>query len=78
MAEQVREVGRNEPCPCGSGRKYKQCHATKSRQMSRSQLLVVILLGAVLVGGLMLSISNRQEHVAQPGGVWSEEHGHYH
>lgn len=18
--------GRNEPCPCGSGRKYKQCH----------------------------------------------------
>src|SRR6185369_8240589 len=19
-------VGRNEPCPCGSGRKYKQCH----------------------------------------------------
>ena len=26
---QVREgakVGRNDPCPCGSGRKYKQCH----------------------------------------------------
>ena len=21
-----RKVGRNEPCPCGSGRKYKQCH----------------------------------------------------
>ncbi|MCY3793816.1 MAG: SEC-C metal-binding domain-containing protein, partial [Gammaproteobacteria bacterium] len=20
-----RKVGRNEPCPCGSGRKYKQC-----------------------------------------------------
>ena len=20
------KVGRNEPCPCGSGRKYKQCH----------------------------------------------------
>lgn len=19
-------VGRNEPCPCGSGRKYKHCH----------------------------------------------------
>jgi preprotein translocase subunit SecA len=19
-------VGRNEPCPCGSGKKYKQCH----------------------------------------------------
>jgi preprotein translocase subunit SecA len=21
-----RKVGRNEPCPCGSGRKYKHCH----------------------------------------------------
>ena len=20
------KVGRNDPCPCGSGRKYKQCH----------------------------------------------------
>jgi preprotein translocase subunit SecA len=20
------KVGRNEPCPCGSGRKYKNCH----------------------------------------------------
>ncbi|GAW94519.1 MULTISPECIES: preprotein translocase subunit SecA [Colwellia] len=24
--EQVPRVGRNEPCPCGSGKKYKQCH----------------------------------------------------
>ena len=22
----VRKVGRNEPCPCGSGKKYKRCH----------------------------------------------------
>jgi len=22
------KVGRNEPCPCGSGRKYKKCHGT--------------------------------------------------
>ena len=22
----ARKVGRNEPCPCGSGKKYKQCH----------------------------------------------------
>ncbi len=22
----VPKVGRNEPCPCGSGRKYKKCH----------------------------------------------------
>ncbi len=22
----VQKVGRNEPCPCGSGKKFKQCH----------------------------------------------------
>ncbi|MCB9647098.1 MAG: SEC-C domain-containing protein [Deltaproteobacteria bacterium] len=21
-----RRVGRNDPCPCGSGKKYKKCH----------------------------------------------------
>ena len=25
-AENMPRVGRNEPCPCGSGKKYKQCH----------------------------------------------------
>jgi preprotein translocase subunit SecA len=25
-----RKVGRNDPCPCGSGRKYKQCHGRLS------------------------------------------------
>ncbi|MFO0718742.1 MAG: preprotein translocase subunit SecA [Candidatus Paceibacterota bacterium] len=24
--EQGEKVGRNDPCPCGSGKKYKQCH----------------------------------------------------
>lgn len=23
-----RKIGRNEPCPCGSGKKYKQCCMT--------------------------------------------------
>src|SRR5258706_11186304 len=26
MAGTVPKVGRNDPCPCGSGKKYKQCH----------------------------------------------------
>ncbi len=26
-----RKIGRNEPCPCGSGRKYKQCCLNKPR-----------------------------------------------
>ena len=23
-----KKIGRNEPCPCGSGKKYKKCHGT--------------------------------------------------
>ncbi|MYL02335.1 MAG: hypothetical protein F4013_11765, partial [Gammaproteobacteria bacterium] len=23
-------VGRNDPCPCGSGKKYKRCHGAIS------------------------------------------------
>lgn len=26
VTREGRKVGRNEPCPCGSGKKYKQCH----------------------------------------------------
>jgi preprotein translocase subunit SecA len=26
-----RKIGRNEPCPCGSGRKFKHCHGALQR-----------------------------------------------
>ncbi|MDR0805705.1 MAG: preprotein translocase subunit SecA [Enterobacteriaceae bacterium] len=26
MIREERKIGRNDPCPCGSGKKYKQCH----------------------------------------------------
>ncbi|MGD2063215.1 MAG: SEC-C metal-binding domain-containing protein [Nitrospirota bacterium] len=27
--EAADKVGRNEPCPCGSGKKYKKCHGAR-------------------------------------------------
>jgi uncharacterized protein len=24
------QVGRNDPCPCGSGKKFKRCHGRKA------------------------------------------------
>ncbi len=30
----VERVGRNDPCPCGSGKKYKKCHLTAERASS--------------------------------------------
>ena len=26
VTRHVEKIGRNDPCPCGSGRKYKKCH----------------------------------------------------
>lgn len=26
MVREGRKIGRNDPCPCGSGKKYKSCH----------------------------------------------------
>ncbi len=35
-----RKIGRNEPCPCGSGRKYKQCHGrTKELEAELQEML---------------------------------------
>jgi preprotein translocase subunit SecA len=30
FVRQDRKVGRNEPCPCGSGKKFKHCHGALS------------------------------------------------
>ncbi|HEX7011972.1 MAG TPA: preprotein translocase subunit SecA [Steroidobacteraceae bacterium] len=32
FVRETRKVGRNEPCPCGSGKKYKHCHGALARQ----------------------------------------------
>jgi preprotein translocase subunit SecA len=26
FVREMGKIGRNDPCPCGSGKKYKQCH----------------------------------------------------
>jgi preprotein translocase subunit SecA len=30
VVRQGEKVGRNDPCPCGSGKKYKKCHGASS------------------------------------------------
>ena len=35
MRRKSRKVQRNEPCPCGSGKKYKQCHLSKDEESAR-------------------------------------------
>ncbi|VEJ09052.1 preprotein translocase subunit SecA [Actinobacillus delphinicola] len=32
LDESDHKIGRNEPCPCGSGKKYKHCHGNRARK----------------------------------------------
>ncbi len=32
LDEADHKIGRNEPCPCGSGKKYKHCHGNRARK----------------------------------------------
>jgi hypothetical protein len=35
MLARSRKIGRNEPCPCGSGKKYKKCCLAKDKALAR-------------------------------------------
>jgi uncharacterized protein YecA (UPF0149 family) len=30
ITREAPKVGRNDPCPCGSGKKYKKCHGANA------------------------------------------------
>jgi hypothetical protein len=34
--EPGKELGRNDPCHCGSGKKYKSCHLAKDEEAARA------------------------------------------
>ena len=75
------KVGRNAPCPCGSGKKYKACCAgkTASGETVLSKGLVA-LLGALLViaiVGIGASFFS-SDRSAEATRVWSSAHGHWH
>ncbi len=72
------KAGRNDACPCGSGKKFKKCCELK--QQGRGNNLLLIIVGLLMVAGLVVGISSftSDKDVAKPGGVWSAEHGHYH
>lgn len=73
------KAGRNDPCPCGSGRKYKKCCEAKA-QRSRGSMVMMIFVGLLLAAGLVVTIATvtGKRDVARSSGVWSPEHGHYH
>ena len=71
----VTKVGRNDTCPCGSGRKYKQCCGVKAEARSQWGTYALVVLVVAIVGVIAYSFT------AGGGGsrqVWDPVHGHYH
>ncbi len=80
---------RNDPCPCGSGKKYKHCCEVKVGPLGRHKSLVLVAGVVVIVGGVWIGRAffssdagqgslSRPPGPAPPGKVWSPEHGHWH
>jgi len=36
--ERLKTTGRNDPCPCGSGKKYKKCHLPEDEAAKHAEL----------------------------------------
>jgi hypothetical protein len=72
-------IGRNDPCPCGSGRKYKKCCLGKNAVMPLYQKLLLAMIGLIVVVSSVIvvtSLRNHEPSSARP--IWSEEHRHWH
>ncbi len=69
------KVGRNESCPCGSGRKFKQCCESRGSGGLQSRV-VMLLIAAAIVAAILAGFSNQGS--SSSARIWSAEHGHYH
>ncbi len=72
--------GRNDPCPCGSGEKYKHCCMNESawyeNTLLSGALVAIAVVAALVLIGMMFFGGGGPE--CPPGQVWSQAHGHCH
>jgi hypothetical protein len=50
--------GRNDPCPCGSGKKYKNCCALTEGRLSLATRVWFALIAAILLIGAWLAVTS--------------------
>jgi hypothetical protein len=75
------KIGRNAPCPCGSGKKYKNCclASEASANSVKQKLLATLIVLIMVAGAIAVIIAFRSsEPSSGPARVWSEEHQHWH
>ena len=72
------KTGRNDLCPCGSGRKYKKCCEAGERGGNRNQMLLIVVGGAVLAAIAIGVVSFTSDSTGSDVRIWDPVHGHYH
>jgi hypothetical protein len=86
MDRSQEKLGRNDPCSCGSGKKFKHCCARKADQRAKFQDSVFkgvfLLLGPlVAILGITIAVASFRRGPAEDGSydrVWNSAHGHWH
>ena len=72
------KAGRNDPCPCGSGEKFKRCCQQKLGAAGSGGALTLVVLIGVLALVIAVGWLTRDSVPTGSRRVWSLEHGHYH
>ena len=71
--------GRNDLCPCGSGKKYKKCHEAQGRGGGAQGRVLMIVVGLAVAGAIVAGIAQfTGERSSSATRVWDPAHGHYH
>jgi hypothetical protein len=70
--------GRNELCPCGSGKKYKKCHEPKETGKAGGRALVMLVGAAVVAAAVAAVLAFSGQDTGSGVRVWDPVHGHYH
>lgn len=73
------KTGRNEQCPCGSGRKYKKCCEASERGGTARNRVMLLAVGGAMLAALFAGIASfTGDQATGTTRLWSSEHGHYH
>ena len=73
------KTGRNDACPCGSGKKYKKCHEALERGGGATGRVLMLVVGAAVLAAIVAGVVQFTGEGPTSGTrVWDATHGHYH
>jgi len=71
MSVQQRKVGRNAPCPCGSGKKYKKCCLPKEESRRKPSTPEIADQWAYRIGSMERSLAKMDTSKLMPGKTYT-------